>query len=262
MRGFHDAFGAFGGEQPWEALCLFHFASPLRLLITCSIAAAIEPVSSQFAIEVKYANVAPFVTEGRGEQVLRISGEYHGITQPAEFKLDGKKVGHCVLTDGQFHQQVSIPAAVKETRSTLVIKAAGKGICKTEIVRRPVRELTIYIIPHSHVDIGYTELQPAIETKQVNNLLTALELIEKTKGNPPGSRYCWNVEAAWTIDNLLRDRPDKVMALQQAIQSKQIELDGAFANLLTGLCRPEELIRAYAWGRVMANSLKFRSRPP
>lgn len=113
---------------------------------------------------------------------------------------------------------------------------------------RPARQLTIYIVPHSHVDVGYTQLQPEIEKKQVNNLLTALDLIDKTRSNPAGSRYRWTVEASWTIDNLVRDHADKLDALKSAAQAGEVELDAAFANLLTGLCRPEELLRAYAWG--------------
>jgi hypothetical protein len=28
---------------------------------------------------------------------------------------------------------------------------------------QPVRKLTVYILPHSHTDIGYTEIQPDVE---------------------------------------------------------------------------------------------------
>jgi hypothetical protein len=70
-------------------------------------------------------------------------------------------------------------------------------LAKKEFIRQPVKELTIYITPHSHVDIGYTEPQPEIEAKQVDNLLQALELIDQTRGNPQGSKYRWTVEAAW-----------------------------------------------------------------
>lgn len=227
------------------------------LLITSSTAIAAEPSVPQPTIHFKSAVVSPLLLKSRGEQVLKFDGEYRGAPQLANARLNGTKIGDVELTGGEFALQAPIPAVDEEQRSTLTIETPeGAVLGSTEVVRRPVRELTIYVVPHSHVDIGYTELQPAIETKQVNNLLTALDLIEKTKDNPPGSQYRWTVEAAWTIDNLLRDRPDKIAALKQALEAGQVELDGAFGNLLTALCRPEELMRSYAWGGSLRSAVR------
>ena len=34
----------------------------------------------------------------------------------------------------------------------------------------PARQWVVYLLPHSHVDIGYTALQPDVERKQMQNL--------------------------------------------------------------------------------------------
>jgi len=73
-----------------------------------------------------------------------------------------------------------------------------------EIVLKPVRRLTVYILPHSHTDIGYTEIQTEIEDKQVNNLLKGIAYARQTAANPPGSRFVWNVEVLWAADLYLR----------------------------------------------------------
>lgn len=195
------------------------------------------------------ARMLPLLTKEGRTQPLAIVCEHHGDPSTVSAYLDDVKLGESKVANGRSTLRFEIPTVDKETQSTVRLATTdGKAIGTATIVRRAVRELTIYIVPHSHVDIGYTELQPKIEAKQVNNLLTALDLIEKSQANPPGSRYSWTVEAAWTIDNLLRDHPEKVTALKQALKAKQVELDAAFANLLTGLSRPEELLRAYAWG--------------
>lgn len=200
-------------------------------------------------LNLKSVNVLPLMLKDQRGQILTISGEYGGATQHASIRLDGGELGSCELKSGPLDLQLNIPAVTSESQSTLTVETSdGTVLATASILRKPVRELTIYVTPHSHVDIGYTELQPAIETKQVSNLISALELIEQTKNNPLGSQYRWTVEAAWTLDNLQRDRPDMIAALQRAVLSKQVELDGAFGNLLTGLCRPEELMRSYAWG--------------
>ena len=52
----------------------------------------------------------------------------------------------------------------------------------------------VYILMHSHNDIGYTDIQPNIAKKQAHNVLRALELIRQTKDYPAGARFKWNLE--------------------------------------------------------------------
>lgn len=59
---------------------------------------------------------------------------------------------------------------------------------------------TIYILPHSHTDIGYTDIQTAIEDKQVQNLNQGIKYARETSGYPVGSRFVWNVEVSWAAD--------------------------------------------------------------
>ena len=41
---------------------------------------------------------------------------------------------------------------------------AGQEVATRSITLKPSRKTTIYILPHSHTDIGYTELQTEIES--------------------------------------------------------------------------------------------------
>ena len=52
-----------------------------------------------------------------------------------------------------------------------------------------VRQLTVYILPHSHTDIGYTAIQTDIEEKQINNLLQGLAAARRTADYPAGARF-------------------------------------------------------------------------
>ena len=54
---------------------------------------------------------------------------------------------------------------------------------------KPARKLTVYILPHSHTDIGYTAIQTDIEEKQINNLLQGMADARRT-ANYPGRAVC------------------------------------------------------------------------
>ncbi len=108
----------------------------------------------------------------------------------------------------------------------------------------PARQWVVYLLPHSHVDIGYTALQPDVERKQMQNLDAALELCRKTADYPPEARFKWNTEVLWAVDSYLHKAPpEKQRQLIEAVRAGQVELDALYGNELTGLCRPEELLR-------------------
>ena len=71
----------------------------------------------------------------------------------------------------------------------------------------------------------------------------------KTAGYPAGARFKWNIEVLWAVDSYLRQAsPEKQQQFVDAVRSGQIGLDALYGNELTGLCRPEELLRLLQWG--------------
>ena len=129
---------------------------------------------------------------------------------------------------------------------SLTIDYAGQPMATRAITLKPPRKTTIYILPHSHNDIGYTEIQTEIEDKQVNNLLLGMEYARKTASYPPGARFVWNVEVLWAVDLYLhRLNSAQRTAFLQGLKNGQVALCGMYLNELTGLCRPEELMRLF-----------------
>jgi alpha-mannosidase len=149
------------------------------------------------------------------------------------------------LTAGR--QSLDIPIPLTETARAWplsITTSDGQRLGAKTLEVPPFRPLTIYVLPHSHTDIGYTELQTAIEEKQVNNLLAGMEAARRTASYPEGARFVWNVEVLWAADLFLR-RFDTTQrdAFLAAVQRGEVALCGLYLNELTGLCRPEELIR-------------------
>jgi hypothetical protein len=132
---------------------------------------------------------------------------------------------------------------VSQTPLRVNLQGAGQALAHADIMLRPVREWKIYLLPHSHVDIGYTALQADVEKKQNANIETGIRLAQATGDYPEGARFKWNVEVLWPVENYLRDAsPEKRAEFIAAVRAGQIGLDAFYGNTLTGLCRPEELL--------------------
>ncbi len=146
--------------------------------------------------------------------------------------------------------QVAIPTSAQARAWSLAIDDGhSHQLVRRELTVPPFRALTIYVLPHSHVDIGYTESQPDIEEKQVNNLLAGIDGAQRTAGYPEGARFVWNLENLWPADLLLqRLGPSQRESFLRALKERQVALNGMYANTLTGLCRPEELVRLFRFG--------------
>ncbi len=64
--------------------------------------------------------------------------------------------------------------------------------------RMPILD-EIYIVQHSHTDLGFTADQPTIWDLHGRFLDQAMDLAEATADGAPGERYCWTVEVACVL---------------------------------------------------------------
>ncbi len=155
----------------------------------------------------------------------------------------------------------------------------------------PVRPFDVYFLPHSHVDVGFTHLQQEVLALQWRNIRAGIELARKTADYPEEARYRWNVEVLWPVEGYLEQLDTAGLdTFLQAVRAGWIGLDALYGSELTGIQRPEELMRitqyahhlqrthgldistamitdvpGYAWGTVPAlleNGVRFLSMGP
>jgi hypothetical protein len=178
-------------------------------------------------VDSSYLESAPMVIRVHGQE--RVRGNLKFGSQTFELPVDSELAGQNIK---------------------LELEASGRSILTQDFALPKVRKWEVYLLPHSHVDIGYTALQAEVEKKQNDNLETGLRLAKATAGYPEGSRFKWNIEVLWPIDNYLRTAsPEKREALLAAIKSGDLGLDAFYGNILTGLCRPEELLRLMSYAK-------------
>ena len=134
---------------------------------------------------------------------------------------------------------------------TLALQSGAAALQQTAKVSA-IRPWEVYVLMHSHVDIGYTDIQPNIAKKQANNVARALELIRQAKDYPAGARFKWNLEVLWPAEQFFQTAtPEQRREFEQAVRDGNIGIDAMYANLLTGLCRSEELLRQFSYANTL-----------
>lgn len=140
-----------------------------------------------------------------------------------------------------------LPAQEEPLALWATLEAGRKVLARCETVLAPVRHWQVHLHAHSHVDIGYTNVQTEIEKLHWKYTDQALEIIDRTASYPEGAQFKWNSEVLWAIDSYLRQAtPEQRQRLAKAVQAGRFHLDAMYGNELTGLCRPEELMRLFA----------------
>jgi alpha-mannosidase len=178
-----------------------------------------------------------------GRRLLTVDVSHLGLAVPVVVMAEGREVHRGALATGHTRIDVGVPDRVLGS-VRVAIEAAGRTLLDEPVPLRPVAARELHVIPHSHVDIGYSDPQPEVERKQWANLRDALALFEKTRGMPPEARFRWEAEGLWAVESFLAQATEaERRAFAEAVKRGDLELPANLTNLLTGLCHPEELAR-------------------
>ncbi len=196
--------------------------------------------------DVRAIRTTPALVERDGElyQTVQLTVRNIGPRADAEVSITGAEQVNVVLEPGDQTVEVPVPAVETDTAVIITVKVAGRTIAQKEDTLNPARKWVVYLLPHSHVDIGYTHIQTEVERAQWQFLEDAIEGARRTAGYPAGARFKWNVEVLWAVDSYLKQASaEKRDEFIEAVKKGWIGLDALYGNELTALCRPEELVR-------------------
>lgn len=219
-------------------------------------AAESPPVQESTVVEQMQPVRAVQEKGGKSFEPVLVSLRHVGVAADGLIRVDSMDPLAIHLTNGLQKIEVLAPASRKETQRSITVEVDGRALATRSLTLKPVRKLIIYVLPHSHTDIGYTQIQTAVEQKQVNNLLQGIEYARKTANYPEGARFVWNVEVLWAADLYLRRLNDQQRTdFFDAVQKGQVALNGMYLNELTGLCRPEELLRLFRYATELGETV-------
>ncbi|QIL40532.1 glycosyl hydrolase [Pedobacter sp. HDW13] len=203
-------------------------------------------------LECTSTSIYRFCRDGKPgrEVVLNFKGNNLFQASTIEVSAEGRTETFAVpfQQQGRTSTKVTLPSQVgvdKEV-SILVTLKSGSKILKKSFALKPQRQWTVYIYPHSHVDIGYTNTQANVEIIHKRNLLNGMKLAKETANYPVGSRYIWNPEVIWPVERYLKNAtPTEKEELLDAVRKGYIHLDAGYINDNTSITADEEFPRYF-----------------
>ncbi len=127
-----------------------------------------------------------------------------------------------------------------------IILKSGKRMLATSVMVPARRHWTVFIYPHSHVDIGYTNTQANVEIIHTRNLLNGIELAKKTENYPEGARYLWNPEVLWPVERYFKSASAaEKQVIIDAVRDGYLHLDAGYVHTNTTASADEEFFEFF-----------------
>lgn len=101
------------------------------------------------------------------------------------------------------------------------------SIARGMILKMKNKIKTMYVVHHSHTDIGYTDLQERIITVQANYINTVLEIMKKTENQ----KFRWNCETYYCVEVFLKQATEQQKKeFFQLVKENKIGLSAIYLN--------------------------------
>ncbi len=174
------------------------------------------------------------VMKSEGELLHSISIDFvHiGKNTPVNVKI-GDQTWETELKMGFNRLDIALPKVDKETEFSAFIHFSLplQEIIKIDFTLSPVKEWEIYLVQHTHTDIGYTRPQPEILNEHLRYIDHALDYCDLTDDYPDASKFRWTCETSWSVREYLKNRPKaQIDRLLNRMQEGRMEATGMFFN--------------------------------
>ncbi len=127
---------------------------------------------------------------------------------------------------------MSFPEATQEEEHTITIHTSLQKPLAQKFIQKPIRKWFIYLVQHTHTDIGYTRPQTEILPEHLRFIDYALDYCDLTDDYPNDAKFRWTCEASWAVNQYLESRPvEQVERLKKRVEEGRIEVTGMIFNM-------------------------------
>ncbi len=214
--------------------------------LTYDALSLIHDASAKFAAAATKADVLPTIffkqtNAGLIEVVDAFIRSNHPLSPgSAELQMQGKRYQANLAGGREFGEEkisFEVPAWDGTVQAKLLLPHALRYADEFSLTTQ--RKWTIYVVPHTHLDVGYTDYQGKVAETQARVLGQAADLIH---ANPD---FRFSMDGSWNLDQLLETRPPAKRAeIIHLIQTGKMALPAQNCNLLTGYASLETLYRS------------------
>lgn len=157
---------------------------------------------------------------------------YLGEPVDVEFSDQGRTPEKRKLEYGFNRIEMAFPEVSQEMEKSLTIRIFGREAIVKNFILKPVKKWFVYLVQHTHTDIGYTRPQSEILPEHLRFIDFALDFCDLTDGYPDDARFRWTCEASWPVDQYLKSRPPSLIErLERRIREGRIELTAMPFNM-------------------------------
>lgn len=198
---------------------------------------------------------APVLFEENGKQYQQIVASYQA-KNPGQisFLNNHKRLLTDSLKKGDNKFLLTVPAVSNPEKISITAKIDNHLAETFTVTLTPPKKWEIFIVQHSHTDIGYTRPQSEILAEHMRFIDYALDYCDQTDALPDAAKFRWTCESAWVTQEYLKTRPvSQIERLMKRIEEGRIEVTAmlfnmaeiADENIMVDFLTPLKLFREY-----------------
>jgi len=177
-----------------------------------------------------YQNMVVVKEDDRLMHSLSVDIIHHGDEVPCMVEIEDLKI-ETILKAGYNHLEIHLPRVEESTALLAEISIRSRNTREIPFTLAPVKEWEIFLVQHTHSDIGYTRPQTEILAEHLRYIDHALDYCDQTDHFPEASQFRWTCETSWSVREYLNSRPkEQVNRLVERVKEGRIEATGMFLN--------------------------------
>ncbi|MDA0196695.1 MAG: hypothetical protein O2887_16730 [Bacteroidetes bacterium] len=172
------------------------------------------------------------VVKNESQLLHSISVDFIHIGEDASAKVAiGDIKAEMVLKAGFNKLEINLSKVEDTTNLIAEIQIADQEVFQVPFTLTPIKEWEIFLVQHTHTDVGYTRPQTEILPEHLRYIDHALDFCDQTDKYPDASKFRWTCETSWSVREYLKSRPKtQTDRLLQRIREGRIEATGMFLN--------------------------------
>jgi hypothetical protein len=161
-----------------------------------------------------------------------LSVSHIGGPLPVTVYAQGMRKIKGMLRPGYNRFTLTFPEVRRERKIAVSIQSERKLLHGMNLVLKPVKKWFIYLVQHTHTDIGYTRPQSTILPEHLRFIDYALDYCDQTDDYPDDAKFRWTCETSWAVSEYIGVRPSsQIERLKKRIEQGRIEVAGLFLNM-------------------------------